>query len=126
MQSRSVLLKNMFDPEEETERDWDKELAEDVKNECEEKYGPVSFIKVEKESQVCATLLSAITLYSTCLFQGEIYVKFESIDSAKGSIQGLNGRWFGGRQVSAYRPPYPRSLDNNSFPPGFTLIIERR
>ncbi|KAK7694714.1 hypothetical protein QCA50_001902 [Cerrena zonata] len=83
MQSRSVLLKNMFDPEEETERDWDKDLAEDVKNECEEKYGPVSFIKVEKESQ------------------GEIYVKFDSIDSAKGAIQALNGRWFGGRQVSA-------------------------
>lgn len=38
----------------ETERDWDKELAEDVKGECEEKYGKVDFIKVEKESQVCA------------------------------------------------------------------------
>lgn len=56
MQSRSVLLKNMFDPEEETEHDWDKDLAEDVKNECEEKYGSVSFIKVEKESQVCTLL----------------------------------------------------------------------
>ena len=36
----------------ETERDWDKELAEDVKGECEGKYGKVEFIKVEKESQV--------------------------------------------------------------------------
>jgi len=83
MQSRSVLLKNMFDPEEETERDWDKDLAEDVKGECESKYGAVTAIKVEKETQ------------------GEIYVKFDSIDSAKKAIQGLNGRWFGGRQVSA-------------------------
>ncbi|KAF9457065.1 hypothetical protein BDZ94DRAFT_1285464 [Collybia nuda] len=83
MQSRSVLLKNMFDPEEETERDWDKDLAEDVKGECEEKYGPVEAIKVEKETQ------------------GEIYVKFDSIDTAKKAIQGLNGRWFGGKQVSA-------------------------
>ncbi|CAL1695695.1 unnamed protein product [Somion occarium] len=83
MQSRSVLLKNMFDPEEETERDWDKDLADDVKGECEEKYGHVEFIKVEKESQ------------------GEIYVKFDNIESAKNAIQGLNGRWFGGRQVSA-------------------------
>jgi RNA-binding protein 39 len=83
MQSRSVLLKNMFDPEEETERDWDKDLAEDVKGECEEKYGQVEAIKVEKETQ------------------GEIYVKFDSIDSAKNAIQGLNGRWFGGKQVSA-------------------------
>lgn len=70
MQSKSVLLKNMFDPEEcvsiwrlnihqvdrllsrETERDWDKELAEDVKGECQEKYGKVDAIKVEKETQV--------------------------------------------------------------------------
>ncbi|KAG0708825.1 hypothetical protein DFH29DRAFT_794077 [Suillus ampliporus] len=83
MQSRSVVLKNMFDPEEETERDWDKELADDVKGECEEKYGRVEAIKVEKETQ------------------GEIYVKFDVIESAKKAIQGLNGRWFGGKQVSA-------------------------
>ena len=36
----------------ETGSDWDKDLAEDVKGECEEKYGQVDFIKVEKESQV--------------------------------------------------------------------------
>ncbi|EMD42070.1 hypothetical protein CERSUDRAFT_90674 [Gelatoporia subvermispora B] len=83
MQSRSVLLKNMFNPENETERDWDKDLAEDVKYECEDKYGKVEFIKVEKDSQ------------------GEIYVKFDSVESAKNAIQGLNGRWFGGNQVSA-------------------------
>lgn len=83
MQSRSVLLKNMFDPEEETERDWDRELADDVKGECEEKYGRVEAIKVERETQ------------------GEIYVKFDTIESAKKAVQGLNARWFGGKQVSA-------------------------
>ncbi|KIO08312.1 hypothetical protein M404DRAFT_937265 [Pisolithus tinctorius Marx 270] len=83
MQSRSVLLKNMFNPEEETERDWDRELADDVKGECEEKYGKVEIIKIEKDSQ------------------GEIYVKFGSVEAAKKAIQGLNGRWFGGRQISA-------------------------
>jgi len=83
LQSRSVLLKNMFDPEEETEANWDKELAEDVKGECEAKYGQVLSIKVEKDSH------------------GEIYVKFADIDFAKAAIQGLNGRWFGGRQISA-------------------------
>ncbi|KAJ2931145.1 hypothetical protein H1R20_g5968, partial [Candolleomyces eurysporus] len=83
MQSRSVLLKNMFDPDDETEANWDKELAEDVKGECESKYGPVSALKVEKDSQ------------------GEIYVKFDTIESAKAAIQSLNGRWFGGRQISA-------------------------
>ncbi|KXN90061.1 RNA-binding protein rsd1 [Leucoagaricus sp. SymC.cos] len=83
MQSRSVLLKNMFDADEEIEKDWDKDLAEDVKGECEGKYGKVLAIKVERDSQ------------------GEIYVKFDSVESAKKAIQGLNGRWFGGRQVSA-------------------------
>jgi RNA-binding protein 39 len=33
--------------------------------------------------------------------QGEIYVKFDTIETAKKAIQGLNGRWFGGNQVSA-------------------------
>jgi RNA-binding protein 39 len=28
-------------------------------------------------------------------------VKFDSVDAAKKAIQGLNGRWFGGKQVSA-------------------------
>jgi RNA-binding protein 39 len=37
----------------ETERDWDKELADDVKVECENKYGKVEAIKVERETQVC-------------------------------------------------------------------------
>lgn len=118
MQSRSVLLKNMFDPEKyvlahsqstlclyllffsETEKDWDKDLAEDVKGECEYKYGKVEAIKVEKESQVYYPLTSAERALIK-LNQGEIYVKFDSIDSAKNAIQGLNGRWFGGNQVSA-------------------------
>jgi hypothetical protein len=33
--------------------------------------------------------------------QGEIYVKFDTIESAKKAVQGLNARWFGGKQVSA-------------------------
>lgn len=69
MTSRSVLLRNMFDPEEcvvftyeycfasdfrsrESGNDWDRELADDVKGECEGKYGPVLAIKVERDSQV--------------------------------------------------------------------------
>lgn len=72
--SKSVLLKNMFNPEEwvspdsllmecsimckcwhylrETGIDWDKDLADDVKGECETKYGNVTHIKVEKDSEV--------------------------------------------------------------------------
>lgn len=84
----------------ETERDWDKDLAEDVKGECENKYGPVTTIKVEKETQVSTTwCFPDYSLHSPP--QGEIYVKFDTVESAKKAIQGLNGRWFGGRQVSA-------------------------
>lgn len=54
MESRCVHLKNMFKPEDETEPDWDKDLAEDVKGECESKYGKVERIKVIRDSQVRA------------------------------------------------------------------------
>jgi hypothetical protein len=48
-----VLLHRIdHDLHRETERDWDKELAEDVKGECEDKYGKVEAIKIEKETQV--------------------------------------------------------------------------
>jgi RNA-binding protein 39 len=33
--------------------------------------------------------------------QGEIYLKFDNVDAARKAMQGLNGRWFGGKQVSA-------------------------
>lgn len=83
----------------ETERDWDKDLAEDVKGECESKYGRVDHIKVEKDSQVSILYVAESVLTSG--WQGEIYVKFDSIDSAKQAIQALNGRWFGGRPITA-------------------------
>lgn len=50
--SKSVLLKHMFNPAEETEKDWDLDLRDDVKSECESKYGPVAEIRVDKESSV--------------------------------------------------------------------------
>lgn len=97
-------MKNAFNPEEETERDWDTELAEDVKGECEEKYGKVVDIYVNKESVVRFFSLvpprhprADISLHK----QGEIYIRFEAVDSASKAVAGLNGRWFGGRQIEA-------------------------
>jgi len=83
MATRCVLLKNMFNPEEETDPDWDRELADEVKKECEEQYGKVSALKVERDSA------------------GEIYVKFDVVDYAAKAVASLNGRYFGGRLVSA-------------------------
>jgi len=80
--TRCVLLKNMFNPDEENEQNWAEELEEDVKSECV-KYGPVVHISVDKESN------------------GDIYMKFDSVASAQNAVNGLNGRWFGGNQISA-------------------------
>ncbi|EMR09306.1 hypothetical protein PNEG_02266 [Pneumocystis murina B123] len=83
MTSRCVLLKNMFNPQEESGDNWVRELEEDVKAECENKYGKVLHIHVEENSP------------------GEVYIKFDNVVAGERAIQGLNGRWFGGRTVSA-------------------------
>ncbi|KAI5850066.1 hypothetical protein BZA05DRAFT_67961 [Tricharina praecox] len=83
MASRCVVLKNMFDPAEETGEAWIKELEDDVKGECEEKYGHVVHISLDPNSQ------------------GEIYIKFDKVNGGEKAIQGLNGRFFGGRRISA-------------------------
>ncbi|CAG8499350.1 1079_t:CDS:10 [Ambispora leptoticha] len=49
--TRCVLLKHMFNPEEESEPNWAEELEDDVKSECV-KYGPLVHISVDKESNV--------------------------------------------------------------------------
>ncbi|TIA88671.1 hypothetical protein E3P99_02469 [Wallemia hederae] len=84
MKTCCVLLRYMFKASEETDAGWEKELGEDVKDECESKYGRVKRLGVDKESE-----------------EGEIVVEFASTESAIKAIDGLNGRWFGGRQVKA-------------------------
>ncbi|KAJ3054361.1 hypothetical protein HK097_002025 [Rhizophlyctis rosea] len=81
--TRCVLVKNMFDPAEEEDENWDKELEEDVKGECSSKYGKVVHIAVEKDSP------------------GNVYMKFNSIPEATAAVEGLNGRFFGGKQLQA-------------------------
>ncbi|KAK9459282.1 uncharacterized protein V1516DRAFT_504892 [Lipomyces oligophaga] len=81
--SRCIMLSNMFDPSEEDGENWVEELQEDVKAECEEKYGKVVHISVEANSS------------------GEIFVKFADLSGGEKAILGLNGRYFGGRQITA-------------------------
>ncbi|KOS45254.1 hypothetical protein ACN38_g3816 [Penicillium nordicum] len=83
MASRCVLLRNMFDPAEETGENWVKELEEDVRSECEEKYGHVIHISLDANSQ------------------GDIYLKFDRVQGGENAIKGLNGRYFGGKQITA-------------------------
>jgi RNA-binding protein 39 len=83
MASRCVLLRNMFDPNEEEGEVWIKELEDDVRAECEEKYGHVVHIALDPNSQ------------------GDIYLKFDRVQGGENAIKGLNGRFFGGKQISA-------------------------
>lgn len=45
----------------ETERNWDLDMAEDIKGEVESKYGPVRKIKVDKMSRV--SLASPLSIW---------------------------------------------------------------
>ncbi|KAK3113899.1 Phosphatidylinositol-3-phosphatase SAC1 [Teratosphaeriaceae sp. CCFEE 6253] len=83
--TRCVLLKNLYNPADETAPNWQAELEEDVRAECEEKYGHVVHIGVSRDGGE----------------EGEIYVKFDRVEGGVNAIRGLNGRWFGGRVVRA-------------------------
>lgn len=62
---------------------WVKELEDDVRQECEEKYGHVVHIALDPNSQ------------------GDIYLKFDRVQGGENAIKGLNGRFFGGKQITA-------------------------
>jgi len=95
--SPCVWLKHMFDPESETEPNWENDIRDDVNAECS-KFGSLIHIYVDKHSQ------------------GFVYLKFGSIPAAQNAINALNGRWFAGRQIvadfvaeSVYHHRFPES-----------------
>lgn len=61
----------------------------------------MSFISKSKKIQRYDPFRSCMNMRLTSERQGEIYVQFNDVESAKKSIEGLNGRWFGGKQISA-------------------------
>lgn len=73
----------MFDPATETTDDWDKEIQDDVIEECN-KHGGVLHIYVDTTSS-----------------EGKVYVKCPSIATAVMAVNSLRGRWFAGRVVTA-------------------------
>lgn len=68
----------------ESEPGWQKELKDDVKSECEEKYGKVVHIDLALDNN-----------------DGEVYVKFDRVQGGENAFKGLNGRWFAGRMITA-------------------------
>ncbi|EFX05928.1 RNA splicing factor [Grosmannia clavigera kw1407] len=83
MASRCVVLHNMFDTSEEEGEEWIKELEDDVRQEAEEKYGHVVHVALDPNSI------------------GDIYLKFDKVQGGENAIKGLNGRYFGGRMITA-------------------------
>ncbi|KAI1329567.1 hypothetical protein F5Y16DRAFT_365500 [Xylariaceae sp. FL0255] len=86
--SRVVQLLNMVTPEELMDNEDYEEICEDVEGECA-KYGEVVSMKVPRP--VGGSRQSAGV--------GKIYVKFDSVDSAKKALQALAGRKFADRTV---------------------------
>ena len=59
-------------------------MREDMEAECNEKYGKVKHIGIALNSD-----------------EGEVYIKFADKQGGLNAIRGLNGRYFGGRVLSA-------------------------
>ncbi|XP_020211830.1 RNA-binding protein 39 isoform X2 [Cajanus cajan] len=80
--SECLMLKNMFDPKDETEPDFDLDIKEDVEAESS-KFGTLKHIYVDKMSA------------------GFVYLRFEDTQSAISAQRALHGRWFAGKMITA-------------------------
>lgn len=96
--SECLLLKNMFDPKNETYEEFDMDIKEDVEGECS-KFGRLKHIFVEKDSA------------------GFVYLRFENTQSALAAQRALHGRWFAGKMITAtfivpqtYEAKFPDSI----------------
>lgn len=92
----------------ETEPEWDKDIAEDVKEECS-KFGSVGHVYVDRNSKVCRPSVSfgaaapkrTGLLTAEFAVQGFVYLKFVDVEGAVTAQRALHGRWFAGNQVVA-------------------------
>eukprot|EP01006_Ploeotia_vitrea_P056840 TRINITY_DN68131_c2_g1_i2.p3 TRINITY_DN68131_c2_g1~~TRINITY_DN68131_c2_g1_i2.p3 ORF type:complete len:217 (+),score=54.74 TRINITY_DN68131_c2_g1_i2:1044-1694(+) len=78
-----IMLKNLFDPTQEQEPDFDEDVKEDVCEECN-RFGRVMHVFVDKVNP-----------------QGVMYLKFDSAESASRAQAALNQRWFNHRMIAA-------------------------
>merc|ERR1719461_1974584 len=82
-----LLLKNMFNPAQEADPDFDLDIREDVMDEVQ-KYGTLRHIYVDKTST-----------------DGRVYLKFAGNAGATKTLQALHNRWFGQNQIQATHLP---------------------
>ena len=79
-ESKCIMLTNMFDPSTEENPNFEIEIEEDIKVECGE-CGKVLHVFVDKKSK------------------GNVFVKFDSIESAIKAKNLLHGRYFDGKMI---------------------------
>ncbi|CAI0407979.1 unnamed protein product [Linum tenue] len=96
--SECLLLKNMFDPQSETEPDFDLDIKDDVQEECS-KFGTLNHIFVDKNTM------------------GFVYLRFDNTQAAMNAQRALHGRWFAGKMITAtymvpqmYQQKFPDSI----------------
>ncbi len=80
--SKNILVRNMFDKDEETDENW----ADDIRMEFQEeggKYGKIILVKVMKNDP-----------------GGKIYSSFDTLESAAACGEKFAGRWFDKRQLT--------------------------
>lgn len=80
-QTRNILVRNMFDKDEETEEGWEEDIKMDFEEESS-KHGKILSVKVMSKE-----------------VGGKIFASFETIDAAKACAENLAGRWFDKRQL---------------------------
>ncbi|KAL2715469.1 RNA-binding protein 39 isoform X2 [Vespula squamosa] len=100
--TQCFMLSNMFDPQNETNPNWAKEIRDDVIEECN-KHGGVLHVYVDQASP-----------------QGNVYVKCPSIATAVAAVNSLHGRWFAGRVITAAYVPVVNY--HSLFPDAMTAI----
>lgn len=79
--SKTLLVHNMFNKDEETDPGWENDIQEEFREECS-KYGTIISVKVMHTEP-----------------GGKIYATFDSITGAKNCASNLAGRWFDKRQL---------------------------
>ncbi|PSK51893.1 hypothetical protein B9Z65_3160 [Elsinoe australis] len=100
--SRCIIVKNCYDEAETEEPDFEKDLEEDFKDECSNKYGEVVHVGIPSEHS-----------------EGAIFVKFKDLTGGDNALKGLNGRFFAGKVLTAQ--PVVDAIYNTNFPKAANL-----